>query len=212
MVDICVMILTKFFSNFLFFSLVVLLNSCESFKSVMGLSKPVFEDSVANETPDLVLPPDFNVAPTNKTTNTYSSKLSTDAQNNYSEDNFNQGLNNSVIPEAKNFLAPTINFPSSSSPSDSIEKFRKNSRFTVGEWVYSQSVNNFRDGNIYYKPIYDKGYNFSRRYIPKAFTNDYMNKESVDQNNPGNYSFDGDYQLQSDENVTSETGELPILD
>ena len=116
MVDICVMILTKFFSNFLFFSLVVLLNSCESFKSVMGLSKPVFEDSVANETPDLVLPPDFNVAPTNKTTNTYSSKLSTDAQNNYSEDNFNQGLNNSVIPEAKNFLAPTINFPSSSLP------------------------------------------------------------------------------------------------
>ena len=73
-------------------------------------------------------------------------------------------------------------------------------------------MNNFRDGNIYYRPIYDKGYNFSRRYIPKAFTNDYMNKESVDQNNSRNYSFDDDYQLQSDENVTSETGELPILD
>ncbi len=212
MVGICVMILIKFFSNFLFFSIIVLLTSCESFKSVMGLSKPVFEDSVASETPDLVLPPDFDVAPTNKITNTYSSKLSTDVQNNYSENNFNLGLNNSVEPEARNFLAPIINIPSSSSPSDSIEKFRKNPRFTLGEWVYSQSVNNFRDGNIYYRPIYDKGYNFSRRYIPKAFTNDYMNKESVDQNNSRNYSFDDDYQLQSDENVTSETGELPILE
>ena len=206
------MILTKFFSNFLFVFLVVLLTSCESFKSVMGLSKPAFEDSVANETPDLVLPPDFNLAPTNKITNTYSSKLSTDVKNNYSEDNFNQGLNDSVIPEAKNFLAPIINIPSSSSPSDSIEKFRKNPRFTVGEWVYSQSVNNFRDGNIYYRPIYDKGYNFSRRYIPKAFTNDFINKENVDQNNSRNYSFDDDYQLQSDDSVTSEIGELPILD
>ena len=212
MVDISVMILTKLFSNLLFFSILVLLNSCESFKSVMGLSKPVFEDSVANETPDLVLPPDFNAAPTNKITNTYSSKLPTNEQNNYSVDNSNQGSNSSVIPEARNFLAPIINIPSSSSPSDSIEKFRKNSRITVGEWVYSQSVNNFRDGNIYYRPIYDKGYNFSRRYIPREFTNDYMNKESIGQNNSRNYSFDDDYQLQSDENLTSEIGELPILD
>ena len=208
MVVICVMILTKFFSNFLICLFIVFLNSCESLKSAMGLSKPVFEDSVANETPDLVLPPDFNIAPSNITTNTYSSNQPVEAQNNF----LDQNLNSSVIPDAKNFLAPTINIPSSSSPSDSIEKFRSNPRFTLGEWVYSQSVNNFRDGNIYYRPIYDKGYNFSRRYIPNVSRNDYMYKESVDQNNSRNYSFDDDYQLESDEKVTSEIGELQITE
>ena len=178
----------------------------------MGLSKPVFEDSVANETPDLVLPPDFDAAPTNKTTNTYSSQSATVDQYNYLDENSNQKLKDPVIPKARNFLAPKVIGPSASSPSDSIEKFRSNPRFTVGEWVYSQSVNDFRSGNIYYKPIFDKGYNFSRRYIPKNSSNDLTNRGNFGQNNIQNYSFDDEYQLQSDEKVISETGELPFVD
>ena len=26
-----------------------------------------------------------------------------------------------------------------------------------------------KEGNIYYKPVYDKGYNFSRRYLPTKY-------------------------------------------
>ena len=57
--------------------------------------------------------------------------------------------------------------PSSLTPSDSLEKFKENKRFTIGEWVYGQYVDSFRRGNLYYRPVYDKGYNFSRRYIPE---------------------------------------------
>lgn len=212
MVDICVMILIKLLPNFFIILFIFFLNSCESFKSVMGLSKPVFEDSVANETPDLVLPPDFDAAPTNKTTNTYSSQSSTVDQYNYLDENSNQELINPVIPNARNFLAQKVIGPSASSPSDSIEKFRSNPRFTVGEWIYSQSVNDFRNRNIYYKDTYDKGYNFSRRYIPKSSSNNLTNKGNFGQYNMQNYSFDDEYQLQSDEKVIFETGELPILD
>ena len=27
-------------------------------------------------------------------------------------------------------------------------------------------MDGFKRGNIYYRPVYDKGYNFSRRYVP----------------------------------------------
>ncbi len=45
-------------------------------------------------------------------------------------------------------------------------KFKVNKKFTIGEWVYSQYVDGFKRGNLYYRPVYDKGYNFSRRYVP----------------------------------------------
>jgi len=45
-------------------------------------------------------------------------------------------------------------------------QFKVNKKFTIGEWVYSQYVDGFKRGNLYYRPVYDKGYNFSRRYVP----------------------------------------------
>ena len=52
-------------------------------------------------------------------------------------------------------------------------KNSKNKRFTIGEWVYSHYVDGFKRGNIYYRPVYDKGYNFSRRYIPNQNINSF---------------------------------------
>ena len=70
-------------------------------------------------------------------------------------------------PRITNYITPKINLPSSSTPSDSLERFKENKRFTIGEWVYGQYVDSFKRGNLYYRPVYDKGYNFSRRYIPQ---------------------------------------------
>ena len=71
-----------------------------------------------------------------------------------------------VNPRITNYFSPKINIESSSSPSDSLERFKQNKRFTIGEWIYSQYIDGFKKGNLYYRPIYDKGYNFSRRYVP----------------------------------------------
>ena len=65
-----------------------------------------------------------------------------------------------------NYIAPRINIESSPTPSDSLERFKENKKFTIGQWVYGQYIQGFKQGNLYYRPIYDKGYNFSRRYLP----------------------------------------------
>ena len=80
---------------------------------------------------------------------------------------FNQWLTiQQLTLELQIIFSPKINIESSSSPSDSLERFKQNKKFTIGEWVYSQYIDGFKRGNLYYRPIYDKGYNFSRRYVP----------------------------------------------
>ena len=69
-------------------------------------------------------------------------------------------------PRITNYVAPKVS-QVSPTPSHSLEKFKSNKKFTIGEWVYKQYVDGFKNGNIYYRPIYDKGYNFSRRYVPE---------------------------------------------
>tara|TARA_B100000989_G_scaffold295793_1_gene277557 strand:- start:589 stop:1203 length:615 start_codon:yes stop_codon:yes gene_type:complete len=163
------------------------LSSCESLKNIAGLSKPSIEDNIAAETPELVLPPDFDVKPRIQSSNTYN------LQDNrmIGKDVLIQDQKNNEffeVPKAQNFVVPEVFFPAAKSPSDSIEKFRRNKKFSVGQWVYSQSVNRFKNGNLYYRPIYDKGYNFSRRYIPDSYKNDreynfgnnYQNRNSSD--------------------------------
>ena len=148
--------------NFIFLiSLLLLISSCETLNEIAGLEKTVIEDSLYEGTPDLILPPDFNNDPTTfKRT-----KKSTNQQ--ISQENYQQMLPyQTVNPRVTNFFSPKINVDSSSTPSDSLERFKQNKRFTVGEWVYSQYVDGFKRGNIYYRPVYDKGYNFSRRYVP----------------------------------------------
>ena len=70
-----------------------------------------------------------------------------------------------VYPRITNYYSPKINVQSSPTPSDSLERFKQNKKFTIGEWVYSQYVDGFKRGNLYYRPVYDK-LQFSRRYIP----------------------------------------------
>lgn len=146
------------------------LGSCESLKNIAGLSKPVFQDDLASETPELILPPDFEARPPVQSNNTYAVQADpTNDQNSLVQDRRNKEM--FVVPKAQNFIAPEIFIPSAKSPSDSIEKFRRNKKFSIGQWVYFQSVNIFRNENLYYRPTYDKGYNFSRRYIPDSFRN-----------------------------------------
>ena len=170
-VDINVMISIRLYIKLLVFIPCLLLGSCESLKNVTGFSKPSVEDNIASETPELVLPPDFEARPRIQARNTY------DVQDNQINDQDlliqdRKSTEMFVVPKAQNFVAPEVIIPSAKSPSDSIEKFRRNKKFSIGQWVYSQSVNNFRNGNLYYRPNYDKGYNFSRRYIPDSFSND----------------------------------------
>ena len=137
------------------------ISSCETLNEIAGMEKTLIDDYLYEGTPDLILPPDFNKDPTTlKRT-----KKSTNQQ--ISQENYQQLLPyQTVNPRVTNYFSPKINVDSSSTPSDSLEKFKQNKRFTIGEWVYSQYVDGFKRGNIYYRPVYDKGYNFSRRYVP----------------------------------------------
>ena len=83
-----------------------------------------------------------------------------------------------INPRITNYYSPKINVQSSPTPSDSLEKFKKNKKFTIGEWVYSQYVDGFKRGNLYYRPVYDKGYNFSRRYIPGSNISSFSTPQS----------------------------------
>jgi hypothetical protein len=154
------MILTKKKSLiFLIFSL-ILTSSCETFEELAGLDKANINDSLYEGTPDLILPPDFNKDPA-------SFKRTKNTNQQISQANYQKMLPyQTVNPRVTNFFSPKINVESSSTPSDSLERFKQNKKFTIGEWVYSQYVDGFKRGNIYYRPVYDKGYNFSRRYVP----------------------------------------------
>ena len=152
-------------NNYLKYSLifsVFVLNSCETLQDFAGLNKPDLEIDLFEETPELVLPPDFGkVAKRNKYRNEKIINQTPDFS-----DNFQQPQYQSIQPRVTNYIAPRINIESSPTPSDSLERFKENKKFTIGQWVYGQYVQGFKQGNLYYRPIYDKGYNFSRRYLP----------------------------------------------
>ena len=153
--------INNYLKYFLIFSVFVL-NSCESLQDFAGLNKPDLEIDLFEETPELVLPPDFGkVAKRNKYRN---EKIITQTPD--FSDNFQQPQYQSIQPRVTNYIAPRINIESSPTPSDSLERFKENKKFTIGQWVYGQYIQGFKQGNLYYRPIYDKGYNFSRRYLP----------------------------------------------
>ena len=153
--------INNYLKYFLIFSVFVL-NSCETLQDFAGLNKPDLEIDLFEETPELVLPPDFGkVAKRNK----YRSEEIINQTPDFS-DNFQQPQYQSIQPRAANYIAPRINIESSPTPSDSLERFKENKKFTIGQWVYGQYIQGFKQGNLYYRPIYDKGYNFSRRYLP----------------------------------------------
>ena len=156
------MIMIKnYLKYFLIFSVFVL-NSCETLQDFAGLNKPDLEIDLFEETPELVLPPDFGkVAKRNKYRNEKIINQTPDFS-----DNFQQPQYQSIQPRVTNYIAPRINIESSPTPSDSLERFKENKKFTIGQWVYGQYIQGFKQGNLYYRPIYDKGYNFSRRYLP----------------------------------------------
>ena len=153
--------INNYLKYFLIFSVFVL-NSCETLQDFAGLNKPDLEIDLFEETPELVLPPDFGkVAKRNKYRN---EKIITQTPD--FSDNFQQRQYQSIQPRVTNYIAPRINIESSPTPSDSLERFKENKKFTIGQWVYGQYIEGFKQGNLYYRPIYDKGYNFSRRYLP----------------------------------------------
>ena len=153
--------INNYLKYFLIFSVFVL-NSCETLQDFAGLNKPDLEEDLFEETPELVLPPDFGkVAKRNKYRNEKIINQTPDFS-----DNFQQPQYQSIQPRVTNYIAPRINIESSPTPSDSLERFKENKKFTIGQWVYGQYIQGFKQGNLYYRPIYDKGYNFSRRYLP----------------------------------------------
>ena len=153
--------INNYLKCFLIFSVFVL-NSCETLQDFAGLNKPDLEIDLFEETPELVLPPDFGkVAKRNKYRNEKIINQTPDFS-----DNFQQPQYQSIQPRVTNYIAPRINIESSPTPSDSLERFKENKKFTIGQWVYGQYIQGFKQGNLYYRPIYDKGYNFSRRYLP----------------------------------------------
>ena len=153
--------INNYLKYLLIFSVFVL-NSCETLQDFAGLNKPDLEIDLFEETPELVLPPDFGkVAKRNKYRN---EKIITQTPD--FSDNFQQRQYQSIQPRVTNYIAPRINIESSPTPSDSLERFKENKKFTIGQWVYGQYIQGFKQGNLYYRPIYDKGYNFSRRYLP----------------------------------------------
>ena len=153
--------INNYLKYFLIFSVFVL-NSCETLQDFAGLNKPDLEIDLFEETPELVLPPDFGkVAKRNKYRNEKIINQTPDFS-----DNFQQPQYQSIQPRVTNYIAPRINIESSPTPSDSLERFKENKKFTIGQWVYGQYIQGFKQGNLYYRPIYDKGYNFSRRYLP----------------------------------------------
>ena len=149
--------------------------SCETINELTGLAKPELDDSLAIETPGLVLPPDFGKEPR---ASMGESKQNIQQKNNAPQISQPMMSYQTINPRITNYLSPRINVQSSPTPSDSLEKFKINKKFTIGEWVYSQYVDGFKRGNLYYRPVYDKGYNFSRRYIPGSNVSSFSNLQS----------------------------------
>ena len=160
MADSCVTTMTNKLHKIFILISVFCLISCETIQDIAGLTKPNLETDISNEIPELVLPPDFNKVARKAT------RKSSQVRNTPIFDNQFQTQQQSIRPQVTNYIAPKINLQSSPTPSDSLEKFKDNKKFTIGQWVYGRYVQGFKQGNLYYRPIYDKGYNFSRRYIP----------------------------------------------
>ena len=201
MVDLCAMIMiNKMFSIWIFLFLFIL-SSCETLQDFAGLSKPDLERELLDATPELVLPPDFNRV-------ARSSDRREIQQNNNLNNTLQQTQFQTIQPRVTNFIAPQINIQSSPTPSDSLERFKENKKFTIGEWVYGQYVQGFKQGNLYYKPIYDKGYNFSRRYLPDQNVSSFLN-QPIPQSNYGN--FDNRQMIQNQPSIEN-LDNLPIID
>lgn len=171
------------------FLLILPITSCDTLEELSGLKKQSFDDSMVIDTPDIMLPPNFEEMPVNSATNSFKN----DKVNEMSVFDQQQGTSNTqfVQPQVQNFVSPPAVLQSSKSPSDSIEKFRNMKKFTIGEWVYGQSVREFKGNNLYYRPPIDKGYNFSRRYTPNSNPNQsYQSREQYykNTNRDENYS------------------------
>ena len=179
------------------------ISSCETFKEISGLMKPEMDNNIVIETPDLILPPDFNTPLSQQTVRREVQPQDTIAIEQYKYPNAVQ----SASPRITNYLAPKINIPSSNTPSDSLEKFKENKKFTIGEWVYGQYIDSFRKGNLYYRPVYDKGYNFSRRYVPENNVFSFQQPEQNNQFSPLNENFS-----QPKQTEINTLDQLPILE
>ena len=193
--------INNYLKSCLIFS-VFILNSCETLQDIAGLNKPDLEVDLFEETPELVLPPDFGkVAKRNKYRNEKIINQTPDFS-----DNFQQPQYQSIQPRVTNYIAPRINIESSPTPSDSLERFKENKKFTIGQWVYGQYIQGFKQGNLYYRPIYDKGYNFSRRYLPDQNITSFLRPQQqyIERAN-GRESIQMDSNFQNLEN-------LPIID
>jgi hypothetical protein len=203
MEDMLVTTSSKFLTLLTFF---FLSTSCETFNELTGLAKPELDDSLALETPDLVLPPDFGKEPRDSMV---------ESKQNIQQKNYAPQISQPMMsyqtinPRITNYLSPRINVQSSPTPSDSLEKFKINKKFTIGEWVYSQYVDGFKRGNLYYRPVYDKGYNFSRRYIPGSNTSSFSNLKSqpIIDNRNTSLPLSGD-----DDSKFNTFDQLPVID
>ena len=201
------MILTKKKSLIFLIPLFIFISSCETLNEIAGLNKVEIDDSLYDGTPELILPPDFDNDPTPTNSSRQNIKQET------VQPNYQQMLPyQTVSPRVTNYFSPKINVESSSTPSDSLERFKQNKRFTIGEWVYSHYVDGFKRGNIYYRPVYDKGYNFSRRYVPDrnvaSFQNPLINP-NTESYLPSNKEF---IQPSSSPTEYESLDQLPVLD
>ena len=201
------MTLTEKKSLIFLIPLLIIISSCETLNELAGLEKVQIDESLYEGTPELILPPDFDNDPTPTNSSRQNTKQET-VQPNYQQMLPYQTVN----PRVTNYFSPKINVESSSTPSDSLERFKQNKRFTVGEWVYSQYVDGFKRGNIYYRPVYDKGYNFSRRYVPDrnvaSFQNPLINP-NTESYLPSNNEF---IQPSSSPTEYESLDQLPVLD
>ena len=201
------MTLTEKKSLIFLIPLLIIISSCETLNELAGLEKVQIDESLYEGTPELILPPDFNKDPES----TISSRQNLPQQP--VQPNYQQMLPyTTVSPKVTNYFSPKINVESSSTPSDSLERFKQNKRFTIGEWVYSQYVDGFKRGNIYYMPVYDKGYNFSRRYVPDRNVASFQNPIMTP--NVDNY-FAPDNQFVEPSSTPTEydsLDQLPVLD
>ncbi len=183
------------------------MSSCETLNEISGLSKIEIDESLYEGTPELILPPDFDKDPKPRV----SSRKNINQQT--VQPNYQQMLPyQTVNPRVTNYFSPKINVESSSTPSDSLERFKQNKRFTIGEWVYSQYVDGFKRGNIYYRPVYDKGYNFSRRYVPDRNVASFQNP-LITPNTENYLPSDSDFiQPSSSPTEYESLDQLPVLD
>ena len=116
------MILNRYYLilAFFFFS-----TSCETIGDLTGMSKPDTDDSLAQETPDLVLPPDFGKEPRVEVL---------ESRENIPQRSSVQQMQQPMIgyqtinPRITNYISPKINVQSSPTPSDSLEKFKVNKK------------------------------------------------------------------------------------